>query len=188
MNKRKIISRQIPLLIMWLMASALLWGFVINLLTDTRPEHKIVVFADMKVPDGTGLAVELEKEKPEGISMIRVHPFTYAMMDGKELSNADLYIIPESDFAICEGWFAPVPESLREGQTLFLAEDGEAYGIRIAESSEYGIDFGWLHYYGDESLYLTFGANSLHLSDLEGALDNGAEACAERLLELLKIN
>ena len=34
MNKRKIISRQIPLMILWLMASFLLWGFVLNLLTE----------------------------------------------------------------------------------------------------------------------------------------------------------
>ena len=188
MNKRKIISRQIPLMILWLMASFLLWGFVLNLLTDTRPEHKLVIFAEMKVPDGTGLAVELEKEKPEGIAMVRVHPFTYAMMDGSELANADLYLIPESDFAICDGWFAPVPEALREGRTLFCAEDGEAYGILVSEGADAGIDYGWLRYEGQEPVYLAFGAHSLHLQDREKAVDNAAAGCAERLLELLKTN
>ena len=34
MIKRKVISRQLPLLILWLMASFLLWNFVLNLLTE----------------------------------------------------------------------------------------------------------------------------------------------------------
>ena len=186
MIKRKVISRQIPLLILWLMASFLLWNFVLNLLTDTGPAHKIAVYADMAVPDGTGLAVELEKEKADAIRMIRVRPFTYAMMGGEELAHADLLIVPESDFGRYPDWFAPVPEALREGRTLYPSDAGEALGIRIAESSPPGKDFGWIRYEGTEPLYLAFGAHSLHLEGREGAADNEAAACAERLLTLLQ--
>ena len=51
----------VPVLVLWLMLSVLVWGFVFTRITDTDPAHKITLFVDSEVTDATGLAVKLEE-------------------------------------------------------------------------------------------------------------------------------
>ena len=41
----------VPVLILWLMLSVLVWGFVFTRITDTDPAHKITLFVDSEVTD-----------------------------------------------------------------------------------------------------------------------------------------
>ena len=183
MTKPKLIARQIPLLILCLMFSVLVWSFVFNLLTDTDAAHKLVVYADAELPDATGLAVRLEEGRGEAIRMVRVHPFTYALMDSAELIRADLYLMTESDLTEYAEWLAPVPEALRGAGELFTGEDGEPYAIRLPALAG---DGRWVRHEGG-SLWLAFGAASLHLPGNADAADAEAVACAERLIGLLTL-
>ena len=179
MTNRERIARQIPLMILWAMLSALLWSFVFNLITDTDPAHKLTLFIDAETPGAAELAAELEKGTGEGIRMVKVHPFTYAMMDAGEINGADLYIVSEDRFGQFAGWYAEVPESLREGHEL-RESDGVPKGIRIPG----GAAQPWI-VFGDQPYWLTFGVRSRHLSAHENAVDDEAAAAAVRLLVLL---
>lgn len=182
MSKRQLISRQVPLLIVWLILSGLIWSYVFNIINDTDAAHKLTIYADTEVRESTRLNLFLEEGRGEGIRMVRVHPFTYAMMSSEELTHADLYIMTESDLTAYAEWLTPVPDSLREGRILWTDADGKPCGIRLTGC--YDAALGWFPYAGDETLWLAFGGKSLHLSGADSAVDNEAEACALRLLSI----
>ncbi len=181
MTKRERVSRQVPLMILWAMLSALVWSFVFNIITDTDPTRKLTLFADAETPGAAELAAELEKETGAGIRMVKVHPFTYAMMDASEINGSDLYIVSEERFDEFAAWYAPVPESLRDGHTL-RESDGEPRGILIHDP-EAAPDQAWIRF-GQQRYYLTFGVKSRHLPGGEDPVDAEAVACAEHLLRL----
>ncbi len=155
--KIKRIFDLVPLLLMWLMLSVFLWGLVFNNLTDTAPEKKIALFVDAPVPGAVELAVKMESLGAEGIEMVKVHPFTYAMMDGKDLENADLYIVQAANAESYKDWFAPLPEGMGPGDTLAI--DGTVTGLKVDNPAEAYID------YAEGDYYLFFGKNSRHLTD-----------------------
>lgn len=180
MIRRKALAGAIPLLIIWLMASALLWGFVFNVLTTARPEHKLVLFIDARVPDPLSMAVELEKDKPEHIRMVEVHPFSYDFMDS-DIGRSDLYIVREDELGKFAGGLVPVPEALRGGVYDLVMHGGEPYGIRVHEPGEAS---PWITY-EDAGYVLVFGAESRHLTTNEKGVDDEAIPFAERVIGLL---
>lgn len=176
----------IPALILWLMFSALIWGWIFTLLTDTRAEYKVVLFADAPIPSETALAAALEETMPEGIRMVKAHPFSYAMFDGQALASADLYVASASGAEQHLSWFRPLPPGFESEGCLTL--DGTAYGVPVRRADGSVAAKAYVDYAGsdapDEEFYLFFGSSSLHISDNEGALDDAAVSCALRFLSL----
>ena len=190
MKKIKKVFSLLPMLIIWLMISVFLWGFVFTRITDTDPLHKVTLFIDCQVPGSVELAVELEKNKQEiGIRMVKVHPFTYAMLDSSALRQADLYIVRQSDIDEYADWFVQLPEEMLVYPEL-LNRDGTALGIRIysAEAAEGAAD-RYIDYTADgtitEDYYLLFGKESVHVPENEGAVDGAALDVARSLLSML---
>ena len=186
---RKVISL-IPLLVLWLMFSIILWGFVFNLITDVPPQQKIALYADAETPGATRLAVMLEEELHGKVRMVKVRPFDYAMFDTGALTAADLYIVPASHAETYLEWFAPVPLDLR-GESGLLTFDGVPYGIPAYDADTgKGIAADCIRYVSTEGekedYYLFFGKGSLHLPENENAVDGAAIEAARRLLELYK--
>ena len=176
-------TRQIPLLIIWLMASGLIWGFVFTRITDTDTAHKLTVYIDAEVPGSAELAENLDDKKQGSIRMIQVRPFNYAMLDSSSLMNADLYIVPESDMEAYRDWFAPLPEALQMKGPAWEA-GGIPCGVLIHIPSH--TDSNALSAYirfEPQRYYLCFGKNSLHFSANENASDNEAERMALILLD-----
>lgn len=182
----------VPALILWLMLSVFLWGWIFTFLTDTKPENKLSLFVDAAVTDGTGLAVRLEEALlDDRIRMVKVHPFTYAMLDSEPLRHADVYLVRASHIEEYRDWFAPLPESFAdamqvEDDSIYVLEDAE-YGIRIWNAAEStGIAQHYIDYHDpalpDEDYYLFFGRESLHLTGNENGLDDKAVQLAEELL------
>lgn len=177
---------QVPLLILWLMFSVLLWGFVFSRITETSPEKKITLYVDAPTPRAVDLAVALEERRDENVRMVKVHPFTYAMLDSDALISADLYIIKESDMETYLDWFCPVPLAFSE-DTSRWEKDGVLYGIRIYDAdTKLGIADSYIDYAPQEepseNYYLAFGGKSLHLIGNENALDDSAAHLAAALL------
>ena len=180
----------VPLLVLWLMFSIFLWGFVFAQITDAPPEQKIVVCVDGETPGGTELAVQLEEKLAGKVRMVKVRPFSYAMLDSRSLTGADLYLVPASHVETYLAWFAPLPGEMRsENDTLVL--DGTPFGILAynAETGE-GIATDCIRYVlpgeGAENYYLLFGKESVHLLQNEKAADNTAVEAALRLFGLYK--
>ncbi len=184
MSRLRQFTRQIPLLIIWLMASALLWSFVFMRITDADPAHKIVVFADAEVSGSEDLAAELFDLRRGGIHTVQVHPFTYAMLNSAQLANADLYIIPESDMPAYLEWFAPCPDDFRQAAYV-NPDDGCRYGLLLRDPADPDTRLSqYIHFAPDERYYLCFGKNSLHLHGQTKAVDDEAEYFAGYILSI----
>ena len=186
---RKVITL-IPLLILWLMLSIFLWGFVFNLLTDAPNAEKITLCVDAATPGDTQLAVQLEEMLGGKVRMVKVLPFTYAMLDSSTLTNADLFIVPISHAETYQDWFCPLPEEVKD-QDLLWEISGTAYGIRAyTAADDAGVAKDCIQYTGPngikEDYYLFFGKNSVHIVENENAVDNTAVDAARSLFGLYK--
>ena len=184
---KKILSL-FPLLVLWLMLSALLWGFVFSHITDTRREEKITVCIDAQVPRATELAMALEEKLAGRIRMVKVRPFAYAMFDESTLTQADLFIVPFSHAEDYEAWFDSLPEEMAGNENI-LTRDSKPWGMLVFDA-ETGV--GAASTYIDytvpgetaESFYLFFGKESLHVKGHENAADNLAADTARLLMEI----
>lgn len=183
----------LPAMILWGMLSVFLWGWIFTFLTDTQPENKLTLFIDAAVTDGTGLAVQLEETLlDDTISMVKVHPFTYAMLDSEPLRQSDAYLVRASHVEEYREWFAPwsVGFSTKDGNDeALLLLDGAPYGIRVYDAATgTGIAQAFIDYHDpalpDEDYYLMLGKASLHLTANEGGLDDRAILLAEAILAL----
>ncbi|MBQ9263457.1 MAG: hypothetical protein IJ189_04515 [Clostridia bacterium] len=188
MNNIRKITGLIPALVLWLMFSVLLWGFVFTKITDAPAQNKIVLFVDAAVPGEAALAQALEEGRGEHIRMVQVHPFTYAMLDGGPLEQADLYIVPASHVETYQEWFRPLPQALEERDDLLFWK-GRAWGVRVYDANGgRGAAEAYIDYETRgaerEDYYLIFGARSLHVLTNENAVDDEAVFTARRLLNL----
>lgn len=193
MKPMKRLWNLIPAMILWGMLSVFLWGWIFTFLTDTQPENKLTLFIDAAVTDGTGLAVQLEETLlDDTISMVKVYPFTYAMLDSEPLRQSDAYLVRASHVEEYREWFAPwsVGFSAKDGSDdALLLLDGAPYGIRVYDAATgTGIAQAFIDYHDpalpDEDYYLMLGKASLHLTANEGGLDDRAILLAEAILAL----
>lgn len=188
MNKVRRFFSLVPALILWFMLSVLVWGFVFTRITDTDPAHKITLFVDCEVTDATGLAVKLEEKLDGNIRMVKVHPFTYAMLDGGQLKAADLFIIRTDHMETYREWLTPLPEEMR-GYADECVLDGEPWGVLAYDSqAQTGIASNYIHYLPpgepEDDYYLCFGNQSVHSTAQPNAVDNAAADAAKLLLNL----
>ena len=114
------VSAVFPLLVLWAFAVLIFGSFIFYQITDTSPQHKITMYVDGGTVNGDQLAEQLEKELPDTIRMVRIHPFSYQMFGDEELKTADLYIVPDSHREQYRDWF--VPED--PGTPVFDPESG----------------------------------------------------------------
>lgn len=144
----KNVFSQLHTFVLWALASVLFWGWIFTFVTDTSPEKKVTVYCDVPEIRDIDLAVALEERKPEGIRMIKVHPFDYVMLNVDNMENGDIFIIPGSQ---------------REEYTDFLADPAGGVLVWDADAGRGGA----ASYIGytDEDYYLFLGANSPHRED-----------------------
>lgn len=188
MKKRKGFSDLAPLMLLWLMLSVLIWGWIFTFLTDTAPENKIVLFADAVTPGAEDMALALEEHLAEGIQMVKVYPFTRAMMNGDELEGADLFIVGASKVEVYRELFRPLPEEMLEAGDILKIE-GQPLGVKIFDQASgkggAGRYITYLNEYGEpEDFYLFFGAKSLHVAGNEQAVDHQAVKFAQLIMNM----
>lgn len=152
--------------LLWALLSVFLWSYVFSFLTDTSPAKKLTLYISTEQVEDVELAAQLEENGlPDGIRMVKVHPFSYAMFSDQDLLSADLYVVSASE---AEGWrdsFRPLPD----GMTGDLALENGAQGIRVYDAKTGTGAFDGLIGYAGEDYYLFFGAQSLHTEADDGA-------------------
>ena len=157
------VSAVFPLLVLWAFAVLIFGSFIFYQITDTDPAHKIALYMDGETVNADQLAEQLEKQLPDPIRMVRIHPFSYQMFGADELKAADLYIVPDSRKEEYRDWFVPDDP----GIPVYDPETG----LNIAGE--------WFRYEQTETepepYRLYTGAGSVHLED-------GLAAQAARLL------
>ena len=171
--------------ILWTMAVVIIGGFIFSRITDTDPQHKIVIYADCEIRGSAELADLLEQQLDDPIRMVKIRPFTYDMMFGSsEIQNGDLYIVSAAKAEGLRGWFVPLPENMRDMDNLLVME-GIPYGIPVysRETRDYTAA-AYFDYDPRETYYLVFSAASTHLAGNDGATDNRAAEAADALLEI----
>ena len=104
---RRIFSR-LYVYILWCFLAFLAVGLLFSRIDDTDAARKVTLFADVPAVEDAALASYLEEVMPEGIRMIKVHPFSYAMFDSDNLLSADLYIVPASHVEDYAGSFRSI--------------------------------------------------------------------------------
>ena len=174
----KNIWSQLHRFVVWAILSTILWAWIFTLVTDTGPANKVTLYVQTEGCRDQALAEVLDEARPEGIRMIQVHPFSYALFDTQEALNADLYVIPASQ---AEGFldsFAPIDgEELDRGDRELFTRDGKSYGIKLHDAATGESTAGdYLVYAPGEDYYLFFNVNSLHLGGGDGAALRVAEA------------
>lgn len=143
---RRIAGRFFPGAVIWTMMAILLTGFVFTRITDTDPSRKITIYADCKIRNAAELAEKLEKGMDGSVKMVKVHPFSYAMLDSEQIKTADLYIVPDSRKEEYAEWF-----------------QGE---YKVVADAENAVCEDWFLYEEGDSVYrLYIGAASPHLED-----------------------
>ena len=188
MRKLKWLFDLLPLMLCWAVLSVLVWGWIFTFLTDAPAENKLTVFLDVPAVNNTPLAVLLEEEAGEGIKMVKVNAFTYAMMDDSEITAADVYIVSASEVETYRDWFRPLPEELADAVDVLLL-DGEPWGLRIYDGeTRTGAALGYVQYTApgeaEEDHYLFLGGASLHVPGNENAVDAEAVSLVQRLLNI----
>ncbi len=175
--------------ILWALISAVFWSWIFTMVTDAAPEKKVSVFADTYAVQDAALAAELQKSAPEGIRMVKVHPFSYAAFDSSTLTSGDVFLVRVSDLEAFREDLQPLPAGLPllRGRTAASA-DGEILGILIRRAGESGAASEYLAYDapGEESgdWALCFGRRSGHLGEINDSPDDAALVIAEALLAL----
>ena len=180
----KNVLSQLHSYVLWALLSAVFWGWIFTaFVADAPAEKKVVVYVDAPVYEERELDLQLEEKLPEGIRMIRVHPFSYAVFDESVLLNADLYIVPVSHAE----QFAPSFLSFPDGPGT--EEFGGVRGLRVYDAAAgRGIAPEHIGYeipgQAAEDYYLFIGGSTLHAASLTGTGDDAALQVAERLTEL----
>ena len=183
MKKRKKLWDLLPLMLLWLMLCVLVWGCIFNFLTDVPAENKLVIFVDAASLEEKAINLALEEHLSGNIEMVRVYPFTYAMMDSTVLEAADLFVVPASAWEEYAPWFRALPEEAADWGEV-LTRDGVALGVRVHAAGETEGAGASCIAYAEEDYYLFFGKRSTHLDDNEGAVDNEAIRYAEAFIAL----
>ncbi|MCH5339732.1 MAG: hypothetical protein J1E03_13190 [Acetatifactor sp.] len=146
----KNITSQLHTFVLWLLISAFFWGWIFTFVTDTSHERKVTVYCHVPEVQDVTLAVELERQMPEGLRMIKVHSFDYVMFDMESMELGDIFIIPASEIETYAEWLFPVGEE--QGVKVYDAATGE------------GIATSYIRY-AEEDFYLFLGTGSVHLED-----------------------
>lgn len=146
----KNIWSQLHTFVLWLLLSAVLWGWIFTFVTDTTPDKKITVYCHTAAVQDTAMAAALEKDMPEGLRMIKVHSFDYVMFNTDEINRGDLYIIPASEVQTFADSLVPVMDG--QGVKVYDAAFGTGVAMQYIQ-------------YGSEDFYLFFGTGSVHLDD-----------------------
>ena len=186
MSKTKRILSLMTRMVLWALLSALIWNFVVNLLTDAPPRDKVTLYVstgDTALRDRE-LSYALEQGMPSSVRMVRCHPFSYLMI-GEDIGRGDLLIMPKKEAAGYLDRLSPLPEELRSFGPLFT-QDGEIYGVRVWDSAGMtGCAASYIDYSsagGD--WYLFCGRDSLHIPSASDSADSAACAVAKELFGL----
>lgn len=173
---------QLHRFVLWALLSTIFWAWIFTLVTDTVPEKKVTLYIQTEECQSRELSLKLEESMPEGIKMIKAHPFSYATFGSADLLGADLFVVRESEAEEMLPSFAPLDgEELDRGERELYVRDGVCYGVKVRDGKEAGgAAAAFIGYEPGESYYLFFNAESPHL----GSGDGAALRVAEALLKL----
>ncbi len=153
--------------VLWALLSVLLWAWIFAMIDDAIPAKKISLFIDAPC-SSRSLSVELEKELPEGMKMIRARPMTYVAFGGNAMEFVDLYIFRESDLEKYREGLMPFTPPEDVEAKAYVSGDGQVYGLRVYDAATgQGVAKEFIQYdqseQPTEDYYICIGIKTKHL-------------------------
>lgn len=182
MGIKRVLS-QLHRYVLWALLSVVFWAWIFTLRLDAPRKEKLTVYTDVDAVSVERLSEALSALRPDGIRLVRVHPFSYAAFDTNAPNEADLYLLTESALSAHTNRLLPLfPEQGGKG------EGPLAYGACVYDADS---RTGMLkEYFKDaaaaptESCYLCLNRDSWHLGARDGAGDDAAIVLMRRILTL----
>ncbi len=166
----------LPLFILWALLSAVLWSWIVGLVTDVPPSKKVTLYLDVPAVEDAALSAALEEALPEGLKMVRAHSFSYVLFQQDALRSADLYVLPASEMEDFAAGLLPLDAPAAED---VWSLDGTVYGLRCYEAgTSSGAAAEYVRYPAAEDHYICINKDSAHIAD------GAAMRIAQRYLEL----
>lgn len=169
--------------VLWTLISMIVWSWIfVSFVADTTRAKKVSLYHSNDVAGlDTELAVELERAMPEGLRMVRVHPFSYVSFNIGKPEDAELYILSETEIAESIPDLSPLPP---RGEGDYLV-DGAVYGWRIYDDATgQGTATAFLSYRPGQNYYLCASKEAIHLSDWTETGDSAGIPIALHLIAL----
>ncbi len=193
MNKIKAffkhLASHLHVYVLWSILSAFLWMWIFGFVTDTTTFHKVSVYIDCHTCEELDLTLELEKDLPDGIKMVKVHPLQYVVFDEPTMLMGDIMILRACDLENYRDFLCPITLAAhRFDRPTYKIED-EVYGIQVYDgASGQGILCEYVSFLAPDeepqNFYMVFLNKSRHLGQLNGSDDEAAFDIALRLLEI----
>ena len=173
--------------------SVIFWAWIFTFVTDTVRAKKVTLFVNVPKCECTELEELLDKERPEGIRMIKVHPFEYAAFLTDEVETCDIYILSETDVKNNIDRFCPIPSEFYGKYSFEVFTEGESvYAIKIYDAqAQKGVLCTFIDFVPspesglpNEDYYLCFNKTSVHLGTWNGSKDGAAVSVAELIMSI----
>ncbi len=176
---RRGLSRM-PVYILWLLFSVVLWSWIVGLRTDTASEKKVTLYLDVPAVEDAALSAALEEALPAGLKMVKARSFSYVLFQQDALRYTDLYVLPASEMAGFAGDLLALDVPAADGAWTL---DGTVYGLRCYHAaSGVGAAASYVRYLpadkAPEDYYICIYKDSPHIGD------GAAMRIAMRFLEL----
>ena len=173
------IFRQLLLYILCVILAAIFVTFIFNRITDTVPEKKVSIFADVPSVKSAELEVLFSDDLPDGIKMVKARTFDYDFFGFSGGNEGDIFIVEEGSIDRCIEHFAPLSDFLPPRSIYqYYVHDGVLYGILIKGGGN-AVAAEYFEYTEGRNYYLFFGNQSPH-----PGVGGEAAQIAERLMML----
>ena len=197
-----------PKYVLALMGAALLSSAIFINVDNVPVRKKITFFVNTFQEDARDLENALYEARPEGITRVRTHMFSYSLLSMKEIQEADVFIIHESDMDSFKENFLPLTAfSEAHPELEFLLVDGVPAALKIYDAeTDSGAARSYLKYripepepgvpvetnpdavcIENEDYYLFFSNESRHSAGLSGEDSKGDDAAVQMVLYFLSL-
>ena len=170
--------------LLWLVISVVFWSWIFTRIMDAPASQKVLFYADLPDLDRKALSAVLETDKPETVRFVEARAFMDEYFTSGDVAKGDVYVVPEANIETYLPSFTPLDSAAFPDLPRYEV-DGKVYGLCVYDE-EAGIRIGsrYLLYETGARYYLFFNANSLHLGEGNGSVDDGAIRAARIFLTL----
>ena len=184
--------------ILWILIVLFLWSPIFELMTDTVPSKKIIMYINVYAYDDPGLDAAMEGGLSKGQKMVQVKTFSDGQREPNKFLTADLYLCGDADFLTVRDCSLPLTEFKEKHPEYEYCEfDGVPYGVKVFDyETEEGAMKSYITYkvreedrvFGDvvpdsKNYYVFLCSGSRH-SGTGDAKDAGALSVLEYMLTL----
>lgn len=195
MNILRNIKNNLHIYMLWILASLLLWGFILVNITTPSQDKRVTIFINSYACETERIEEKLNENKPSNLRKIFVHEFTYASFASNSIEDGDIYIIKESEYTKYSPDFIALNNDFVSSHSTYdyySDSNGTDFGIKVYDKTTHkGIFKDYIQYtypedgvYEEENYFLFFNKKSIHIGNLNDSSSNSAITIVEQMLDM----